>query len=144
MKLQLKSGDSLFLDTGPLVYFWEKREQYYEKLTALFDQVYAHNIQCTISLLTYTEVINFPLKNRRLRLAAKYRDYLTNSININLYPFNLLVADKTAFFMAKYDLNIPSATQLATAAICGADYLLTSNRDWQKVKSLRIVTVGDL
>ena len=144
MKLQLKSGDSLFLDTVPQVYFWEKHDQYYEKMAALFDQVYAHNVQCTISLLTYTEVINFPLKNRRPRLAAKYRDYLTNSSNINLYPFNLLVADKTAFFMAKYDLKMEASTQLATAAICGSDYVLTNNRDWQKVKSLRIVTVGDL
>jgi predicted nucleic acid-binding protein len=144
MKLQLKSGDSLFLDTAPLVYFWEKRDPYYEKMVSLFDQVYALGLQCTVSLLTYTEVINFPLKNRKPRLAAKYRDYLTNSANINLYPFNLLVADKTAFFMAKYDLKMESATQLATAAICGADYVLTNNRDWQKVKSLRILTVGDL
>jgi len=144
MKLQLKSGDSLFLDTAPLVYFWEKHDQYYEKMAALFDQVYTLGIQCTVSLLTYTEVINFPLKNRRPRLAAKYRDYLTNSSNINLYPFNLLVADKTAFFMAKYDLKMEAATQLATAAICGSDYVLTNYSDWQKVKSLRIVTVGDL
>jgi hypothetical protein len=46
--------------------------------------------------------------------------------------------------MAKYDLKLPAATQLATAAICGADYVLTNNRDWQKVKSHRIVTVEDL
>jgi predicted nucleic acid-binding protein len=144
MKLQLKSGDSLFLDTAPLVYFWAKHDQHYDKMTALFDQVYALGIQCTVSLLTYTEVINFPLKHRRPRLAAKYRDYLTNSSNINLYPFNLLVADKTAFFMAKYDLKMEAATQLATAAICGSDYVLTNNRNWQNVKSLRIVTVGDL
>jgi predicted nucleic acid-binding protein len=144
MKLQLKSGDSLFLDTAPLVYFWEKHDTYYDKMAALFDQVYTLGIQCTVSLLTYTEVINFPLKNRRPRLAAKYRDYLTNSSNINLYPFNLLVADKTAFFMAKYELKMEAATQLATAAICGSDYVLTNSRDWQKVKSLRIMTVGDL
>jgi predicted nucleic acid-binding protein len=144
MRLQLKNGDSLFIDTAPLAYFWAKHDTYYDKMTALFDQVYALGIQCTVSLLTYTEVVNFPLKNRKPRLAAKYRDYLTNSSNINLYPFNLLVADKTAFFMAKYDLKMASATQLATAAICGADYVLTHNRDWQKVKSLRILTVGDL
>jgi predicted nucleic acid-binding protein len=144
MGLSLKSGESLFIDTLPLIYFWEENPQYFERLVSLFDQVYALDIQCTISLLTYTEVVGFALKKKVPRIAAKYRDYLTNSGNINLYPFNLLVADKTAFFMAKYDLNMAAATQLATAAICGADHVLTSNREWEKVKSLRIVQVEDL
>jgi predicted nucleic acid-binding protein len=144
MGLSLKSNETLFIDTPPLIYFWGKNALYYEKLASLFDQIYALDIQCTISLLTYTEVIGFALKKKEPRIAAKYRDYLTNSGNINLYPPNLLVADKTAFFMAKYDLNMAAAIQLATAAICGADYVLTSNREWEKVQSLRIVLVGDL
>ncbi len=65
-------------------------------------------------------------------MVAKCRDYLTNSKNVSLYPLNLLVADRAVSFRSRYNLKTPDAIQLATAKICGADYIITNDRSWKK------------
>lgn len=144
MGLQLDKSSSVFLDTAPLIYFWEKNNQYFNKVEGFFDEVYQKDAQVTVSLITYIELITHPLKSENKKLAAKYRDYLTNSANFSLYPINMLVADKTAEYRAQYGLRTPDAILLATADICGADLVLTNDSAWKKVTSLNVVLVGEL
>lgn len=113
-------------------------------MQSLLNEVYQKNIQVTISLVTYIEIITYPVKSGNRKLAAKYRDYLTNSDNFSLYPINILVADKTAEYRATYNLKTPDAIFIATAEICGAGYILTNDSEWKKVHNLNIILVSDL
>ncbi|MBU0482333.1 MAG: PIN domain-containing protein [Proteobacteria bacterium] len=144
MGLNLEKTTSVFLDTAPLIYFWEKNIRFYDRVAAFFDEIYAKEIQVTVSLITYIEVVTYPLKVGENKLAAKYRDYLTNSANFSLYPLNLLVADKTAEYRAVHQLRTPDAIQLATAEVCGADYVITNDVQWKKISGLNIVLVSEL
>ena len=96
---------------------------------------------CCSILNCKTWVITYPIKVGNIKLAAKYRDYFTNSANLTLYPVNLLVAEKTAFYRAEYNLKTPDAIQLAVAEICGADYVITNDEKWEKVAELNVILV---
>nr|MBF0223203.1 PIN domain-containing protein [Desulfobulbaceae bacterium] len=54
------------------------------------------------------------------------------------------MADKTAEYRPKYNMKTPDAILLATAEICGADYVLTNDAEWQKIENLNIVLLDDL
>lgn len=144
MGLNLKKGEIVFIDSAPLIYYWEENEKYFPQTSILFDEIYDSGVQMTASLVTYIEVITYPLKENNLKLAAKYRDYFTNSENFTLYPVNLLVAEKTTFYRATYNLKTPDAIQLATAEICGADYIITNDSEWNKIPNLNVIQVAQL
>ena len=144
MGIELRPGNVVFLDTAPLIYFWEKHDKYFGLMMRFFDSVYALNIQCIVSLITYIEVITYPSRIGDVRTAGKYRNYLVNSRNFQMAPLTLAVADRTPFYRNQYGLKTPDAIQLATADVLGADYVITNDREWRKVASPQVVLVGDL
>jgi predicted nucleic acid-binding protein len=144
MGLKLDPSDRIFMDTAPFIYFFEEHPVYIEKLSNLFDSVYALGVPVITSVVTYIEVLTYPEKTGAKSLAAKYRDSLTNSELVSIYPLNLQVADMAVTFRAKYGLKTPDAVQIATAAVCGADYVITNDREWKKIKDVRVVLLPEL
>ena len=60
---------------------------------AFFDEVTQLDIQLVTSMVTYIEILTLPEKLGDERLAAKYREFLTNSKQLSIYPLNIAVAD---------------------------------------------------
>jgi predicted nucleic acid-binding protein len=73
-----------------------------------------------------------------------YRDYLTNSENISLFPLDLNIADHAVDLRARHQFNTPDAIQLGTAVACGADYIITNDKDWRRFEEIQILLVSDL
>jgi len=144
MGLKLVPSDRIFMDTAPFIYFFEEHPLYIEKLNNLFNSVYTMGIPLITSIVTYIEVLTHPEKTGAKKLAAKYRDSLTNSELVSIYPLNLQVADMTVNFRVKYGLKTPDAIQLATAVVCGADYIITNDREWKRVRDVRTVILSEL
>ncbi len=144
MGLKLKRGQTVFVDTVIFIYFFENHPDYAERLDYLFQALAEEQCQMITSMVTYIELLTLPEKNKNSRLAAKYRDYLTNSEGLSVYPLNFQVADKAVLLRAKHGLKTPDAIQLATAQVCGADFILTNDRHWKTVPALPIVLVEDL
>ena len=144
MGLTLSARQTVFVDTAPLIYFFEEHEAYAPVMAAFLDEVLAKDVQLVTSVITYIELLTFPRRAGNERLAAKYREYLTNSERLSLYPVNALVADAAVDLRAVYNLKTPDAIQLAVARVCGADLVLTNDRDWRAIRDLSIVTLSDL
>lgn len=144
MGLSLSAGQSLFLDTAPLIYLFEEHDQFLRPVEDLLDQAYALQVQMVTSLVTYIEILTLPTRLGDSRLAARYRDFLTNSENLSLYPINLAVADEATRLRADYGLRTPDAIQMATARVCGADVFVTNDRALNRVAGLDVVVVSDL
>ncbi len=144
MGLTLAPFQKVFVDTAPFIYFFEEHEPYGARMAAFFDEVYDKDAEVVTSLVTYIELLTHPEREGDSRLAAKYRESLVNSERVSVYPLDLLVADVTVMYRARYGLKTPDAIQLATAQMCGADYVLTNDRDWSRVEGLNIVQVVDL
>lgn len=128
MGLTVRRDQTVFVDTVVFIYYFENNEVYAERLDRLFLSFADLNVQIVTSIITYVEVLTLPERTGNSRLAAKYRDYLTNSANLSVYPLSLQVADEAVRLRAKHDLRTPDAIQLATACVCGADAVLTNDK----------------
>ncbi len=144
MGLDLKSGDIIFLDTAPFIYFFEQHPDYFPALETLFAQLYKTDAQAITSIITYIELTTHPARQGKNQLVRKYRDYLSNSENISLFPLDMDIADHVVELRAKYHFKTPDAIQLGTAVACGADYIITNDKVWQRFEGIKVVLVGDL
>ena len=144
MDLDLKAGDIIFLDTAPFIYFFEEHPDYFPAMEMLFNRLYETGAQAITSIITYIELTTHPARKGKAQLVRKYRDYLTNSENISLFPLDLTIADQAVDLRAQHHFKTPDAIQLGTAVACGADYIITNDQDWQRFKEIRVVMIGDL
>jgi len=144
MGLDLKSNDIVFLDTAPVIYFFEQHPDFFPALKTLFDQLYETDAQAITSIITYIELTTHPARLGKSQLVRKYRDYLTNSDNISLFPLNIDIADHVVEMRAKYNFKTPDAIQLGTAVACGADYIITNDQAWQKFEEVKVYLTRDL
>ena len=144
MGVKFNSGDIIFLDTAPFIYFFERHPDYFPALDSLFNQVYAKNAQAITSIITYIELTTHPARLGQTKLVRKYRDYLSHSENISLFPLDMNIADQAVRLRALYQFKTPDAIQLGTAVACGADYVITNDIAWQKFQEVEVMLVGDL
>ena len=144
MGLELKSDDIVFLDTAPVIYFFEQHPDFFPALKTLFDNLYEIDAQAITSIITYIELTTHPARLGKDQLVRKYRDYLTNSNNISLFPLNIDIADHVVEMRAKYPFKTPDAIQLGTAVACGADYIITNDKAWQKFEEVKVLLIRDL
>ena len=144
MELNFSRGQVMFIDTSPIIYYFEENEKYIGRLVELFDSVYANDVQIVTSMITYIELISYPVKLGISQLAAKYREYLTNSDAISIYPLNIIASEAAVKYRVNYGLKTPDAIQLGIAECCGADFVLTNDSSWKRVKELNVTTMDEL
>jgi predicted nucleic acid-binding protein len=144
MGLTLSPGQSLFLDTAPLIHLFEEHEQYLAPVQRALDDAHANGVHLVSSMVTYIEILTAPTREGHTALAARYREYLTNSEGLSIYPLNITVADEAARLRAQHALRTPDAIQMATAMVCGVDHFLTNDRQLSRVPGISVVIVADL
>ena len=144
MGLTLSKAQKIFVDSAPFIYYFEENERYLDAVDRLFRSVSDLQCQLVTSIVTYIELLTMPEKVGDLKLAAKYRDFLTNSEGLSIHPLDVSVADAAVRFRARYRMRTPDAIQLATAQTCGADYVVTNDKEWLRVKELHVVLTDDL
>ena len=134
MGLTLKSGDIIFLDTAPFIYFFETHPDYFPALEVFFDQLYETGAQAITSIVTYIELTTQPARKGNRQLVRKYRDYLSNSQNLSLFPLDMDIADHVVELRATHNFKTPVAIQIGTAVACGADAIITNDKSWRTVR----------
>ena len=144
MGIDLKSGDIIFLDTAPFIYFFEQHPDFFPSLKAFFDQLYETDAQAITSIITYIELTSHPARMGNQQLVRKYRDYLSNSENISLFTLDMNIADHVVQLRSQYRFKTPDAIQLGTAVACGADYVITNDRAWQRFKEVKVLLIAEL
>ena len=73
--------------------FFEQHPDHFPALEKLFAQLYETGAQAITSIITYIELTTHPARLGQEQLIRKYRDYLTNSENISLFPIDMNIAD---------------------------------------------------
>ncbi|MCP4578526.1 MAG: type II toxin-antitoxin system VapC family toxin [Deltaproteobacteria bacterium] len=144
MGIELRTGDIVFLDTAPFIYFFEQHPDYFPAMENFFAQLYATGAQAITSIITYIELTVQPARVGELQLVRKYRDYLSNSENISLFPLDMNIADHVVRLRAQYRFKTPDAIQLGTAFACGADYIITNDQSWQRFEEINVLLVGEM
>ncbi len=69
-------GQTIGLDTAPLIYFIEQNSTYLESVRAFFTAMDRGEFRVVTSTLTLTEVLVHPLRAGNEALAREYRDII--------------------------------------------------------------------
>jgi len=54
------------------------------------------------------------------------------------------IADHVVNLRATHRFKTPDAIQLGTAVACGADYVVTNDKTWQRFKEVKVVLLSEL
>jgi predicted nucleic acid-binding protein len=138
---ELPGGSSIAFDTNALIYYVEEHEKYLSVIEPVIDRVVDGALRAHASVITFTEVLVVPIRERALGVAARHRELPTLGIEIHGLDVNL--EDAAATLGATYGLRTPDAIVCATALQAGCRFLITNDAAVRRVEGLRVLIIDD-
>ncbi len=138
------SGETVGLDTAPIIYFIEENPTYFETVLPFFESVDRGDITAVTSMFTLLEVLVHPLRRRDQRLAGDYKAILLNSNHLDTREISLEVVVNAANLRADYNIRTPDAIQIATAIHFGASFFLTNDIRLQTLPSIEFLILDNI
>lgn len=132
----LPAGSLLLVDTAPIIYTLEAHERYAARFAPLFRRHAAGELSLAVTTVTLAEVLAGPLRAGEEALAKRYRAVLESWRVVEL---SCDIAESAARLRGQYGLKLPDAIQLASALAINAEALVTHDRDFARVRGLRVM-----
>lgn len=132
----LPEGALLLLDSAPIIYVLEAHAKFGPRFEPLFAAHAAGRVHFAVTPVTIVEVLTGPLQAGEEELARRYRTALESWQCIEL---NFDIAERAARLRASLRLALADAVQAASALAINAAALVTHDRDFSRVQSLRII-----
>lgn len=126
----------LLVDSGPIIYAIEGHKQLAPVFMPLFEAHAAGAVRFAVTTTTLVEVLTGPLRSGDEALARRYRAVLESWQLIDL---DRDIAESAARLRASLKLKLADAVQAASALAINADALVTHDRDFSRVRSLRVI-----
>ncbi len=127
----------LLLDSAPLIYVLEDHPKFAPRFQPLFDAHAAGTMRFAVTTITIAEVLSGPARLGNEVLVRRYRGLLESW---HVIPLDADIAESAASIRATTNLKLPDAIQVASALIVQADALVTHDRDFSGVHSIRIIS----
>jgi predicted nucleic acid-binding protein len=133
----LPEGALLLVDSAPIIYMLEDHPAFMPRFRPLFDAHAAGRLRFAVTTLAIAEVLTGPLKAGDEALARRYRAILDSWGPVAL---DTAIAETAARLRASLRLKLADAVQAASALAVDAAALVTHDRDFSRVRSLRIIS----
>ena len=133
----LKEQSLLLMDSAPIIYFLESHPAFGPRFKPVFDAHTSGHVRFAVTTVTVAEVLTGPLQSGDEALARRYRAILETWQCIDL---DVGIAESAARLRASLRLRLSDAVQAASALAVNAAALVTHDRDFSKVKSLRVIS----
>jgi predicted nucleic acid-binding protein len=133
----LKEQSLLLMDTAPIIYVLESHPQFAARFKPVFEAHAEGRIRFAVTTVTVAEVLTGPLQSQDDALARRYRAILESWQCIDL---DVGIAESAARLRASLRLRLPDAIQAASALAINAAALVTHDRDFSRIKSLRVIS----
>jgi len=127
----------LLLDSAPIIYFLEDHPKYGPRFQTLFEKHSAGEVRFAVTTITIAEVLAGPLSAGDESLVRQYRNVLESW---QVVALDAEIAESAARVRASFRLKLADAVQVASALAVSADALVTHDRDFTNVRSLRVIT----
>ena len=127
----------LLIDSAPIIYVLEDHPQFGSRFAPLFAAHAAGRLRFAVTTITVAEVLVGPLRAGDDALAQRYRAILESWQPIAL---DLKIAASAARLRASLRLGLADAVQAASALAINAAALVTHDRDFSRLRSLRIIS----
>jgi predicted nucleic acid-binding protein len=132
----LPEGALLLVDRAPIIFTLEANERFAAHFAALFQRHADGELVLAVTTVTIAEVLTGPLRAGEEALAKRYRNVLESWQVVDLSSD---IAESAARLRGKYGLRLPDAIQLASALAINADALVTHERDFSRVRGMRVL-----
>ena len=127
----------LLVDSAPIIYFLEGHERFRPYFKPLFEAQSAGQVRFAVTVIAIAEVLTGPFKAGDEALARRSRAIFDSW---DLVTINPDIAESAARLRATLGLKLADALQVASALAISADALVTHDRDFSRVRSLRIIS----
>ena len=127
----------LLVDSAPIIYVLEGRAMLAERFRPLFAAHAAGRVLFATTTITVAEVLTGPLQAGEEELAQRYRAVLESWLVVDL---DMQVAETAARLRASLKLKLADAVQAASAVAINAYALVTHDRDFARLTSLRVIS----
>ena len=127
----------LLVDSAPIIYVLEAHAKYGPRFEPLFTAHAAERLRFAVTTITIAEVLTGPLQARDEALARRYRAILESWQPVEL---NVSIAESAARLRASLRLKLADAVLAASALAINATALVTHDRYFSRLKSLRIIS----
>jgi predicted nucleic acid-binding protein len=127
----------LLIDSPPIIYFLEGHARWAARFEGLFEAHRSNTVRFAVTTVTIAEVLTGPLQAGEEALARRYRGILESWQVLDLTAD---IAESAARLRATLRLKLPDAVQAASALAINADALVTHDRDFSRVRSLRVIS----
>ncbi len=127
----------LLVDTAPIIYFLESHGTLARRFKPLFEAHAAGRLRFAVTTVTIAEVLTGPLQASDDALARRYRAILESWRVVGL---DVDVAENAARLRASLRLKLADAVQAASALAINAAALVTHDRDFSRMRALRIIS----
>jgi predicted nucleic acid-binding protein len=134
---ELPEGALALVDSAPVIYFLEGHPKFGPRFKPLFEAHGAGHLHFAVTTITIHEVLTGPLQAADDALAQRYRAILESWQPIALHAD---IAESAARLRASLRLKLADAVQAASALAINAAALVTHDRDFSRVHSLRIIS----
>jgi predicted nucleic acid-binding protein len=125
------------LDSAPVIYFLEGNRKFGPRFAPLFEAHAAGRLRFAVTTITVAEVLAGPLQVGDDAVARRYRTILESWQVVDL---DVDIAESAARLRASLHLKLPDAIQAASALAINAAALVTYDRDFSRVRSLRVIS----
>jgi predicted nucleic acid-binding protein len=133
----LPQGALVLLDTAPIIYVLEAHPRFGSRFKPLFEAHSANRLRFAVTTITVAEVLTGPLQARNDALARRYRAILETWYPV---PLDVDIAESAAQLRASLGLKLADAVQAASALAINAAALVTHDRDFSRVRALRVIS----
>jgi predicted nucleic acid-binding protein len=126
----------LLLDSAPIIYVLEADSKFASRFEPLFDAHVAGRVRFAVTPITIAEVLTGPFQAGDESLARRYRSAFETWDYVDL---NVEIAENAARLCAQYRLPLADAIQAACALAINAAALVTHDRDFSRMQTLRVI-----
>ena len=127
----------VLIDSAPIIYFLEGHRQFGPRFKPIFEAHGTGHLRFAVTTITIAEVLTGPLRAADDALARRYRSILESWQPI---PLDVEIAESAARLRASLRLKLADAVQAASALAINAAALVTYDRDFPRMRWLRIIS----
>jgi predicted nucleic acid-binding protein len=127
----------LLMDSPPIIYFLEDHPTLGRRFEPIFEAHAARRLRLAVTTVTIAEVLTGPLQAGDEARARRYRAILETWQPVGL---DVDIAESGARLRAAFRLKLADAVQAASALATNAAALVTYDRDFSRVRGLRVIS----
>lgn len=132
----LADGALVLVDTAPIIYILQNDARFAPRFRPLFERQGAGAIRFAVTTISIAEVLTGPLKAGDEALARRYRAVMESWQVVGLTAD---IAESAARLRAGLGLRLADAVQAASALAIDAAALVTHDRDFSRIRSLKVL-----